>query len=227
MLDLDHNEITHISSEAFDKAESRLAYLELDHNKLQHFPARFLSRKTEADFSWLVYFSVSSNNISYLPRNTIVDYPHLTILDVSNNKISSIHTAAFTSRHLKMIKAQGNALVNFTTTIPPSVEILQLSGNQLTEFNLTTLAPLSRVYVDLSNNKLSIPGEILDELCPSSIYFNFEGNAGTNSPEAKHCNRLWNQSSKTQLFVTNNRFDLTCTKPLMGCERIHLRLRYA
>jgi hypothetical protein len=225
---LANNQISHLSSEAFNKEESRLAWLDLAHNGLQHFPARFLSRKSEKDFSRLLCVSFSQNNFTYIPRNAIGHYPHLALIDVSRNKISAIHPAAFNSRlPLKLIDASGNELTTFNTSIPTSVEVLRLGSNRLESFEFTSLAPSARLYADLANNKLAIPGAILDEICPSSIFFNFEGNPETASPEAAHCNRLWKQSHKTELFITNNRFDLKCTKPLEGCESINMSLRYA
>jgi hypothetical protein len=100
---------------------------------------------------------LDKNRIVQCPEHIFDRFGSLRCLDLSNNRLTSLAPRVFDplAHSLQVLKLQNNQLASAMPAIDSLAELclLQLSGNQLTEFPETRLVHLQ--YLDLRNNKIT------------------------------------------------------------------------
>lgn len=128
----------------------------LDNNLLRSLPEETFS---SCQIERLV---LSNNRLPTLPVNLFLNSPlsgSLKILDLSNNQIEQLNDSLVGLKKLQSLLARNNQLAKLDeSTFKSSAETLQildLSGNQLVHVPYQALEPIKRLYkLNLQNNKL-------------------------------------------------------------------------
>ncbi|NXK98188.1 TLR21 protein, partial [Formicarius rufipectus] len=135
---------------------SSLQYLDFNNNLLQ------INRldETICKYAWpsLKTLNLSQNSLNSLKRTAeyISRLPQLNNLDISQNNFGDIPDACEWPRNLKYLNLSHTQIPKVTTCIPPTLEVLDVSANNLKEFGLQ-LPLLKELY--LTKNQLkTLPG---------------------------------------------------------------------
>ena len=134
--------------------------IDLSYSDLQQFPHSILESCSQQVRS----LQISNNHIAVLPAEVGL-FANLVTLDVSNNCLKSIADEICSLRHLRTFVARNNCLG--VESIPkdfgtlPSLAVLNLSGNQLTQLpvQFTELQQLKCLYLG-ANQISTIPPEV-------------------------------------------------------------------
>ncbi|XP_069358898.1 chaoptin-like [Maniola hyperantus] len=144
----------HVDAHAFASMTATLASLDLSYNEFTEVPVAALRHLKV--LNWL---NLQNNYISELDPH--MDWGGLTeslsTLSLSNNHICVLHEDALSSlRHLVQLELDGNRLRHLhPAALPPSLAILRLSDNLLTELPCKALLLLPRLrHLHLRNNML-------------------------------------------------------------------------
>ncbi|XP_015794717.1 chaoptin-like [Tetranychus urticae] len=134
-LDLSDNSISYLYPNSFT-GHRRLKTLDLSRNKLSYFPAEIL-----AGLRHLTSINLSSNKIASLDSSDFANMPFLRSLDLSFNGLTYIGPNSFS-----------NSTLLYT---------LDLSGNAIASLDRATFKGLTRLRLDLSDNRLNyLPSEM-------------------------------------------------------------------
>ncbi|NXY82606.1 TLR21 protein, partial [Alcedo cyanopectus] len=110
--------------------------------------------------SWpsLQTLNLSQNSLKSLPQtaNSISRLQKLIHLDISQNKFSEIPDACEWPKTLKFLNLSNTQIPKATACIPPTLEVLDVSGNNLREFTLQ-LPFLQELYLT-KNHLKALPG---------------------------------------------------------------------
>ncbi|CAK9797738.1 Slit homolog 3 protein [Anthophora quadrimaculata] len=142
-LDLSHNNISTLSKE-FSESLSKLQYLNLSFNKILSLEDCNLTYLSSLKEIYLNNNLIVALNMQMLPKslsklhfgyNQISEIPydlsHIEVLNIEYNKISEIHDN-LTSANLQHLNISGNMLSTFPNILFESLQILDISDNNLT-----------------------------------------------------------------------------------------------
>ncbi|XP_067407968.1 toll-like receptor 2 [Emydura macquarii macquarii] len=130
---------------------SSLIYLDLSENLLAD---PFLEHSScEGAWPLLQTFNLSQNSLSDLEMTgrSLSHLKHLTHLDISQNNFGEIPESCQWPENLKHLNISGTQIPNLTTCIPETLEVLDVSSNNLNDFRLK-LPLLKELYI--AENKL-------------------------------------------------------------------------
>ncbi|XP_007902229.2 toll-like receptor 2 [Callorhinchus milii] len=133
----------------------RLEYLDLRENLLTDL----MMKEMVCENSWssLMYLILRKNKLHSLKKISPIlsNITHLTHLDLSQNTLSDVDSCVW-SKTLQFLNLSGSQLSTISQCIPPNIEVLDLSNNNIRTF--TTHLPSLR-ELNVSNNKLMyLPG---------------------------------------------------------------------
>ncbi|XP_043918341.1 toll-like receptor 2 [Protopterus annectens] len=137
------------------KLFKQLKYLDLSDNLLGD---RALEEFVcEGAFPSLRVLNISRNYLHSFPAITAmsVAISTLTVLDVSHNNLDDLPKNCTWSPHLIALNLSATSLKRLTMCIPQTLQILDVSNNQLSNFNLN-LPHLRQLYLS-KNNLMNIP----------------------------------------------------------------------
>jgi len=132
---------------------------DLSYSDLDVFPDFLLERATEVK-----HLQIDHNQISILPR-CIGQFTNLISLDISNNQMTYLSGEIAQLQNLKCLTAKNNLFDNYS--IPKeldqlvSLQSINLSGNQLTEFPMQLVELTALKCIHLGGNAITdVPREI-------------------------------------------------------------------
>ncbi|NXH19327.1 TLR21 protein, partial [Bucco capensis] len=119
--------------------------------------------ETICEDAWpsLQTLNLSQNSLKSLKQtaNSVTRLPKLTNLDISQNNFGEIPDVCEWPKNLKYLNLSSTQIPKLTTCIPPTLEVLDISANNLREFGLQ-LQFLKELY--LAKNQLkTLPGAAL------------------------------------------------------------------
>lgn len=133
-------------------ATTSLQSLFLDRNNL----TSWITLPPGIALSQLQTFSISSNKIAFLPDGSVTHYPQLQHLDLSKNLISNLSSRSFPSvgMQIRSLNISHNRLKSFVHPVLPSLILLDLSYNELTDLDPHLLKGLPMLqYFYLTHNR--------------------------------------------------------------------------
>ena len=124
-------------------------------NQLTALPRKLASFiNSELSFNFLIFTQFSLVNFP----GSIENLNKLKILDVSNNKLTEFNYDFSKMENLSSINLSGNEITSFVVKAPPSLHILDLSQNKLSQF---PELPSSITDLKMSKNQLKdIPDDM-------------------------------------------------------------------
>lgn len=132
-----------------------LVYLDLSVNLLQDFSLDH----SLCEFSWpkLETLNVSQNSLSHVERvvQSVSRIVNLANLDISLNNFGQMPNSCVWPANLKYLNISGCKINMLTACIPQSLEVLDVSNNNLKEFHLS-LPRLQELYIT-SNSLKTLP----------------------------------------------------------------------
>ncbi|XP_013402052.1 leucine-rich repeat and immunoglobulin-like domain-containing nogo receptor-interacting protein 1 [Lingula anatina] len=141
----------------------RLEFLDISHNGIQYLPKNFFN-----NFISLIYLYVKDNNLGPLIAKSglhPIQLPHLEILDLSVNKISTIPKGFFDYlASLRRLDLSDNRIstLSFNMTNLLSIEYIDISTNQLTDFSTSELDHIRKVNASSLNVTLNMSNNPMD-----------------------------------------------------------------
>nr|XP_025041083.1 toll-like receptor 2 isoform X1 [Pelodiscus sinensis] len=135
---------------------SSLLYLDLSENLLADPSLKHSS--CEGAWPLLQTFNLSQNSLGDLEKTgrSLSHLKHLTHLDISRNNFGEVPESCQWPENLKYFNISGTQITTLTACIPQTLEVLDVSSNNLNDFRLK-LPFLKELYI--SNNKLkNLPG---------------------------------------------------------------------
>lgn len=184
VIDLSYNNISTIKNGAFDTVP-HLKTLNLSNNKLTAFKGDFFTSRTRVEElelsnnlitylypnSFIIHKRLKSvnlarNKLTYFPTEILSSVKTLKNINLASNKITSLENGNDFSNFSKLRALDlsfnainflpGNAFINSS-----NLNFINLANNQLTALSETAFKGITRLELDLSNNRLSaLPGEI-------------------------------------------------------------------
>uniref|UniRef100_A0A8C8RU40 Toll-like receptor 2 n=1 Tax=Pelusios castaneus TaxID=367368 RepID=A0A8C8RU40_9SAUR len=131
---------------------SSLIYLDLSENLLTD-P---LLQHSSCQGAWplLQTFSLSQNSLANLEMTgqSLSHLKHLTHLDISQNNFDAIPESCQWPQNLKYLNISGSRIPKLTNCIPQTLEVLDVSSNNLNDFRLK-LPLLKELYISKNNFK--------------------------------------------------------------------------
>jgi Leucine-rich repeat (LRR) protein len=149
-MDLSENKLT-----SFPKELNFLKRLELSYNLLQHNSA------LPVDMPELITLDLIDNKFKTFPIN-ILNYKKLKGLDLSNNFIRTLPELPLPNTLIDLQLAS-NHLYFVPHNLPDSIQILNVSCNQLDSIPNPKYLPKSLKILNLSNNYISVLPDNLDQ----------------------------------------------------------------
>ncbi|XP_025041090.1 toll-like receptor 2 type-2 [Pelodiscus sinensis] len=135
---------------------SSLLYLDLSENLLADPSLKHSS--CEGAWPLLQTFNLSQNSLGDLEKTgqSLSHLKHLTHLDISRNNFGEVPELCQWPENLRYFNISGTQITTLTACIPQTLEVLDVSSNNLNDFRLK-LPFLKELYI--SNNKLkNLPG---------------------------------------------------------------------
>lgn len=144
-LNLSHNQISQINLFAFSTNSDQITKLDLSHNLITDSSLEFLLFSNLINIKWL---NMDYNRLTYLSNHFLFNLYNLEYLSISNNQLKSLDLFYLVNRNnkfLKFIDLSNNFNLKFKVyeknledklNVQNSVEILNLSAIDLTNFNL-------------------------------------------------------------------------------------------
>ena len=155
----------------FSSSRPNLEYLKLSDCRIKE-----LQEYSFSNFSKLEYLDLSSNNLGHMGCHLnarVSKLPRLKELNISHNAIQCVRTHMFAQMgHLEMVNLSNNEIHDFDASLlhTKNLVYLDLSVNRLQKLSYSTtkdldrLASLKQIRVDLSGNTLLCTCETLDFL---------------------------------------------------------------
>ncbi|WKX95007.1 hypothetical protein Q1695_011899 [Nippostrongylus brasiliensis] len=153
-LDFANNQIQTVNVNAFRGLEMKLTHLSLKQNNLSAIPSWALTY-----LHHLQVLRLDGNRISHIRPNTFdeTQLNNLHFLHLDNNQISIIPNMAFARLRLIVLTLSNNRITQLEKlSLPPSLSILELKNNLLTEIPYLALKDKSALQVlDLDSNNIT------------------------------------------------------------------------
>ncbi|VDK65776.1 unnamed protein product, partial [Cylicostephanus goldi] len=153
-LDFSNNQIQTVNVNAFRGLEMKLTHLSLKHNNLSVIPAWALTY-----LHHLQVLHLDGNRISYVRANTFdeTQLNNLHFLHLDNNQITFIPNMAFARLRLIVLTLSNNRITHLEKmSLPPSLSILELKNNLLTQIPYLALKEETALQVlDLDGNNIT------------------------------------------------------------------------
>ncbi|XP_015279675.1 PREDICTED: amphoterin-induced protein 1 [Gekko japonicus] len=214
VLDLSHNNLTHVRAEW---APSRLLHLHsllLNHNHLI-----FVSTEAFINLPHLKYLDLSSNLIAFLGENLFSKLKELEVLLLYKNRLSRLDLTAFEEMaSLQKLYLSHNMITRFPLELVkkdgallPELELLDLSSNKIKTFPVDALKDLP-AWV---KNGLYMHGNPLTCSCPLYNLFSHwqkrQLSSAVDFEEELRCDIDQNRKGIRILSLSNPEF-MNCTK---------------
>ena len=172
-LDLSYNMIKDIPNNSFVGLVN-LTKLYLNDNQLTT-----LHNNSFAGLGNLKHLHLENNNITDLPSEVFQSLVVLEYISLENNHIATL-IVDFWPSTVHFLLLGGNML----TTVPENVnysaiEVLDFSGNSLSDFNIKGQIATNLKSIDLSFNKITDINQTMFDAAPNLEYLNLENNALT------------------------------------------------
>ncbi|KAI8487423.1 Caspase 9, apoptosis- cysteine protease [Branchiostoma belcheri] len=150
-LHLQNNSIGSVNSSTLQNL-SQLTHFDLQNNTISELIPRSLK-----SLSNLTHLYMAGNKISKIKKNSLKGLDSLRVLDLSNNQIKTTQPRAFKhTQNLEKLFLNKNQYRKLSKHgFSPSLKVLHLRGNKLTELSRKPFRPLSKLEIlDLSDNKI-------------------------------------------------------------------------
>ncbi|CAG7698441.1 unnamed protein product [Allacma fusca] len=167
MMDLSNNDITYISTDFFYPISNTLIELDLSHNSIENI--------TDGHFQGMTFLQrldLSHNDLETIDEDLLQGTKALQIFEINSNQLRTLPQRLFQDcSKLRVISLADNEVSNIDAAVfgDTSLEILDLSGNNLNNFPERALAKVSAslVTLDVSRNGIASLFEQLE--CLTSI----------------------------------------------------------